>query len=239
MDEEFGVGHKLHVITNGYDPEDLAAVKPHDFGHFAMVYAGSFFPPKRVITPVMAALQRLKATDAHKVFFHYYGKDSKHVANEARKHGVMSRVILHGQVPREEVFSALKGCNLAVVITSVSGGERSEDKGMIPAKIYESLGLRNRVLLIAPKKSDVRKLLDETGCGHSFAADEIDDIASYITGLVGKNRDIQVSPEFYSWPTTVERLDRTLRTILGKTRSHGRATNVNLNPALELKENCL
>jgi glycosyltransferase involved in cell wall biosynthesis len=214
MDEQFGVGQKLHVITNGYDPEDLMTVEPYDFGHFAIVYAGSFVPPKRVITPIMAALQRLNPTTAHKVSFHYYGKDWEHVGREARKHGVMSRVILHGQVSREEVLSALKGCNLTVVITSVLSEERTEDKGMIPAKIYESLGLRNRVLLIAPKKGDVRKLLDETGCGDSFAADEIDDITSYITGLVGKNRDIQVSPEFYSWPIVVERLDRTLRTIL-------------------------
>jgi glycosyltransferase involved in cell wall biosynthesis len=216
MDEQFGVGYKLRVITNAYDPEDLAAVKPHDFGHFAIVYAGSFRPPKRVITPVMAALQRMKQTNAQKVFFHYYGKDSEYVKNVAHEHGIMGRVVVHGHVAREEALSALRGCNLAVVITSVLGEDRLEDNGMIPAKIYESLGLRNCVLLIAPRNSDVRKVLDETGCGRSFAANEIDDITSYISELIAKERHLQTAPEFYSWPRAVERLDDTLRAMLHK-----------------------
>ena len=59
LDRQFGVGPKLHVVSNGYDPEELAKVEPHDFGHFAIVYTGSLWPPKRVISPVMAALRRL------------------------------------------------------------------------------------------------------------------------------------------------------------------------------------
>ncbi len=45
MDRQFGVGAKLHVVSNGYDPEDLATVEAHHFGHFAIVYAGSLWPP--------------------------------------------------------------------------------------------------------------------------------------------------------------------------------------------------
>jgi hypothetical protein len=238
MDEQFGVGHKLRVITNAYDPEDLAAVKPHDFGHFAMVYAGSFFPPKRVITPVMTALQRMKATDAHKVFFHYYGKDSEHVKNVAHERGVMSRVVLHGHVVREEALSALRGCNLAVVITSVSAEERLEDNGMIPAKIYESLGLSNRVLLIAPRNSDARKILEQTGCGRSFAADQIDDIAAYISEGIATRHNTQLSPKLYSWPRAVGRLDGTLRAIICKTTSHCSSASINPTPASELNDDC-
>jgi glycosyltransferase involved in cell wall biosynthesis len=229
MDEQFGVGDKLHVITNGYDPEELATVKAHIFGHFAIVYAGSFRPPKRVIKPIMAALQRLKPTDSHKVFFHYYGKDSQYVKDEAHEHGVMNRVVLHGHVSREEALSAVRGCNLSVVITSGSAEERSEDNGMIPAKIYESLGLRSSVLLIAPKNSDARKVLQDTSCGRSFTAAEIDDIASYMNELIVKSRDVQTSPELYSWPHVVKRLDKALRTILHQ--RHFRSSSANCHGA--------
>ena len=41
MDTQFGVGERRHVITNAYDPEDLMPVRPHDFGHFSIVYAGT------------------------------------------------------------------------------------------------------------------------------------------------------------------------------------------------------
>jgi glycosyltransferase involved in cell wall biosynthesis len=225
MDEEFGVRHKLQVITNGYDPEDLMGVKPEVFGHFAIVYAGSFRPPKRVVGPIMAALHRLTATDGHEILFHYYGKSTEHVKSEAREHGVSDRVILHGHVAREQALSALKGCNLAVVITSTFAEGRSEENGMIPAKIYESLGLRSRVLLIAPRNSDARIVLDETGLGRSFTADEIGGIASYICELIVKNRNVQASPELYSWPYMAKNLNGTLRSILSESDSHGRAAN--------------
>src|SRR5262249_54324589 len=60
MARRFNLGAKLHVITNGYDQGELAGVELHQFGHLAIVYTGSFYPPKRVVSPVLAALKRLK-----------------------------------------------------------------------------------------------------------------------------------------------------------------------------------
>src|SRR5262245_4466259 len=50
LDGKLNIGSKLHVITNGFDPEEMAQVKPFDFGHFAIVYTGAFYNPERVIT---------------------------------------------------------------------------------------------------------------------------------------------------------------------------------------------
>jgi glycosyltransferase involved in cell wall biosynthesis len=66
---------KVHVITNGFDPEEMASIEPYEFGHFAIVYAGTFYSPKRVITPFMAALKRLQDVDHLGHWrFHYYGR---------------------------------------------------------------------------------------------------------------------------------------------------------------------
>ena len=46
LDQRYGVGEKVHVLTNGYDPDEMAAVKPYDFGHCAFVLTGSFSHPK-------------------------------------------------------------------------------------------------------------------------------------------------------------------------------------------------
>jgi hypothetical protein len=125
----------------------------------------------------------------------------------------MHRVVLHGQVPREEALSALSGSKINAVITSVSDEERLEDNGMIPAKIYESLGMGKYILLLAPKNSDARKVLEETGHGRSFTAAEIDGITCYLNELIVKRQHVQTSAELYSWPHIVDRLDSTLRTI--------------------------
>ena len=101
----FGVASKLHVITNGYDPDELARVQPHRFDHFAIVYSGNFYPPKRVISPLMAALNELQNLEASWAF-HHYGLQGDHVLQEARRFGLQNRVVIHGAVPRNEALSA-------------------------------------------------------------------------------------------------------------------------------------
>src|SRR5262245_22892257 len=71
LNSRYKLGPKLQVITNGYDSEELANVVSHDFGHFAIVYAGIFYPPDRVVTPTLAALKRLKTNGApYDWYFH-------------------------------------------------------------------------------------------------------------------------------------------------------------------------
>ena len=89
-----------------------------------------------------------------KWYFHYYGAQENHVREQADRFGLTDRIVLHGRVPRREALSAVKGANLAVVITSVYEQSPLEDKGIVPGKIFEAIGLGTPVLLIAPNGSD-------------------------------------------------------------------------------------
>ena len=99
LNSRFNISSRLHVITNGYDKADLVDTKPHDFGHFSIVYAGIFYPPTRVITPVFEALKRVKTKGSCREWqFHYYGHQEQHVRDEALRLGISDHVTLHGRV---------------------------------------------------------------------------------------------------------------------------------------------
>lgn len=225
MHRRFGLGAKLHVVTNGYDPEELTGVDPYDFGHFAIVYTGNFYPPKRVISPVMAAIKRLKQTTVGQNttwYFHYYGKQENHVREEANRFGVMDRVLLHGSVPRSEVFAALQGAGVAVVILSVSEESTVEDRGMVPAKVYEPLGLRTPILLIAPQgKSDVEVIVESTGLGRRFTGSDIDGMVSFFADSMRDQASDLRDYEAYAWPNIVRQLDSILRTVVKQDQQDG------------------
>ena len=217
MDKRFNIGPKLHVITNGYDPEELADIKPYDFGHFAIVYTGNFYPPKRVISPVIAVLKRLQETldsKGDKWYFHYYGGQENHVREEAKRLNMMDRVVLHGRVPRIEALSAVQGADIAIVITSVAEEATIEDKGMVTGKVFEALGLRTPILLISPSGSDVKIITETTGLGRSFTANDIDGMASFLTdvmcGLTLEPKNLQS----YVWKNIAKRLDDVLRGVV-------------------------
>jgi hypothetical protein len=216
LDTQFGVGQRLHVISNGYDAEELASIEPHDFGHFAIVYTGRFVPPKRAISPVLAALRCLDEAAHGDWKFHYYGKDGSYVWQEAERFGVMGRVVLHGTVPRSQVLSGVKGANVAVVITSVAEHATPEDNGMVTAKIFEAIGLRTPILLIAPEASDARAVVEITGLARSFTAADAEGIVSFFRDVMDGQAPEPKDPAAYAWENLVGGLDRVLHKAIGQ-----------------------
>jgi glycosyltransferase involved in cell wall biosynthesis len=208
-------GKPVHVITNGYDPEELADIQPFDFGHFAIVYAGSFYPPKRVITPIVTALRRLK--DLHPKddwAFHYYGWHSDHVRSSADQCGVRDRVFLHGFMSRREVLAAVKGAGVAVVIASVKEDADRGDRGIVTGKVFDAIGLGTPMLVVAPAGSDLENIVRTAGRGERFSGAEIDRMAAFLAKAIEGQVPRSGRREVYAWPNLVTKLDAVLRTAL-------------------------
>ena len=218
LDQRFQVGRKLHVVTNGYNSEELADIVPYHFGHFAIVYVGTFYPPKRVISPVLAALKSIKGSTDNKAedwYFHYYGAHEDHVRKEAKKFEVMHRVVLHGMVPRRQALSAARGASVCVVITSVEEDATIVDKGIVPGKLFELLGLGVPLLLVVPPGSDIETIARNTGGVCTFSGSDVENIASYLRGLMrGPSFETKI-PESYAWTNIIKRLDIILGNAVG------------------------
>jgi glycosyltransferase involved in cell wall biosynthesis len=213
MDRQFGVGAKIHIVSNGYDPNHLETVRAHVFGHFAIVYAGTLWPPKRTISPVMSALRRLKdvAHGSASWMFHYYGPHGSYVREEAGRFGVTDKVLLHGIAQRTTALEAVKGAGVSIVITSVESHATLVDNGMVTGKIFEAIGLGTPVLVIGPDGSDANVVVETTGLGRRFAASDVEGIASFLrelaNGVVPEPKDTAA----YAWGNLVNTLDGVLR----------------------------
>ena len=218
LQRRFHVGSKLHVVTNGYDPEHLARVKPHAFGHFAIVYTGIFYPPKHVVTPLLAALRSIKERNNFEVGpwkFHYYGPHCNHVHQEAERLSMLDRTVIHGRVSREEALSAVAGAGVAAVITNVAETGNQQDKGVIPAKTYEPLFLGTPILLISPEGSDVRQVIKAGTVAQSFTGTRVESIANYLMDLMRRRLTrSSCSTEQYAWPTLAGTLDGILKGVI-------------------------
>ena len=216
--EQFGDRKALHVISNGFDPGEMALVPKLAFGHFAIVYAGMFYPPKRTAGPLMAALQRVEQNSGktRQWMFHYYGYQAEHVLSSAREFDVEHRVVIHGNVPRAEALSAVRSADVAVVISSVYQQGSLQDKGIVTGKVFEGIGLGAPLLVIAPEGSDLEGILAATGSGKRFAGTEIAEIAGFIQNSLNGGARANFSPEPYNWSNIVEQLDGVLREAAGR-----------------------
>ncbi len=208
---------KLHVIANGFDPDELASIEPYDFGHFAIVYAGNFYPPKRVITPLMQALKVLSEKETKRCIewrFHYYGIHGNHVQTEAQRFGLTDKIVIHGRVSHAEALSAVRGSSVTVVITSVLEEKAEQDGGIVTGKLFEPLGMRVPVLLIGPAGADVDRIVEVTGLTRKVTAKDIDGMVSFIRELMAGDAPGAKSPEVYAWPNIIRKLDAVLRNAI-------------------------
>ncbi len=217
LGERFGIADKVQVLTNGFDPDNLSNVTPTDFGHPAVVYAGSLYPPTRSIEPVMAALARIEAMPAangssHKL--HYYGIRPDHVLSAARKWRVGHRVEYHGSVPRPEALSAERGAAATVVITDVRDTASDAVLGIVTGKLFGAIGMGTPVALITPRGSDAQGVLARAGGGRSFTGSDIDGIARYLWERFTSPRPVPGDASEFSWEHLGRRLDGLLRSAL-------------------------
>ena len=207
-----GMADKVHVVSNGYDPDDFENVVPESFGHFAIVYTGGFYQQKRTAEPLMRALKRLMQFEPPRPWrFHYYGTCGAHVRELARKHGVEDRVELHDQVSRSRCLSAIGGAGVAIVVTSVHEAGDLADRGIITGKIFEPIGLGTPVMVVAPPHSDVEAVVHDAGRGAVFAGSDIEGMAAYLNGLLAGNVPPRNHPEKYAWTSLAQSMDAMLR----------------------------
>lgn len=213
--ETFGLGSKVHVITNGYDPDAFRDIKATVFGHFALVYTGRFYPPKRTVTPLMRVLRRLLELHVSLDWrFHYYGPESEYVREVASQYGVEARVVIHGVVKQEEALSAIRGAGVAMVVVFDAETGSLSDKGIITGKIFEPIGLGTPLLVVAPPGFDVNAIVQEAGNGSVFSGADTEAMARYVMRLMGELPVASKSPDHYCWSHLIKNMNSVLSVAL-------------------------
>jgi len=209
--ELFGNHPNAIVVTNGYDKYDCDNRAPTAFQDFAIIYAGQFIPPVRIIDPLFMVIRRLMESQVSIPWgFHYYGMNVSYVQEAATRYGVQGKVHIHGHRTRREVLSAVKGSGLAVVVVSTAKVASPAEAGIMTGKIFEIIGLRTPYLIVAPQNADIRKIVETAGGGRAFCADEIGPMAQYIYHLMKGLPISYKTPEKYSW----EHLGKNISDIL-------------------------
>lgn len=217
--ETFGVPEKLRVVPNGFEPESFREVEGRRFGHFAVVYAGTLYPPKRVLDPVLAAfgvfLRQDPGSDAR---FHYYGDHGEPVARAAGRLGLSSRVVVHGSVPRAEALSAQKGAGLLVVVSSVSREGTLAERGVVTGKIFDCMALGRPALVVAPEGSDLREVARAAGAMRCFSGEQVEDMSRFIAAAAGGRVPPARDRRAFQWDAVGAGLDEVLRAALADTK---------------------
>ena len=98
-------------------------------------------------------------------------------------------------------------------------------KGQVPGKLFEAIGLRTPVLLIAAAGSDATEIVEETGMGGAFFGTDIEGIVGFLSNIARTEHERTHCTDKYSWPALAAKLDRILREIIAPGQTADIAVN--------------
>jgi glycosyltransferase involved in cell wall biosynthesis len=171
-------GREVHVITNGYDPEDFSGrdITPED--GFTITYTGLFVETQN---PVMLWELLGKRCNEDSLFardlrIRIIGHTDRSIIDEIHKNGLKSNLVKMNYTPHDKVIEWQRKARILLL----AGGKEPESRGILTGKFFEYLAAKRPILGFGPKGGDMDIALEESGCGKMFDYSDLTGMASWI-----------------------------------------------------------
>ncbi len=176
-------GRKVDYIPFGYDESDFTGLsyKRNNFftiSHFGML--GIDRNPKNLWKALQELNQELPHFEQH-LKIHLAGHVDATVFESIANAGLKQQLQYDKQINKSELFGYLTNSNIQLVlINTPEEGIAYNNKGRIPAKVFECIGSKQPVLVIGPTGGDVAHIVAETQTGISCEYDDFDQIKNTV-----------------------------------------------------------
>lgn len=159
-----GVASKTSVLTNGFAPDEFAAVARRVPDKFTITYTGTFYGASRSPAPFLECLSGLiqnGAVNPKRVsirILEAYAQDTTRLAKQYRLSEIVEvrSGVSHSEAAREQVNASV----LLLVIRNDEAG-----LGEYTGKLFEYLGARRPILMLGPKQGVAAELIREANAG--------------------------------------------------------------------------
>jgi glycosyltransferase involved in cell wall biosynthesis len=169
----------VHVLTNGYDEQDLPVgfhqpVPKHD--HLEILYTGVIDAIRNPL-PFLQALKECFGTSTTKVKLRFVGKVSKAVTQAIEEDTwLKAHICLDGYVPHQEVFKFYQQADLLLLILT----DTKNAKGNIPGKLFEYMSTGRPILALGDPQGDAAYILNRAKAGNVFAHQDLNGLTSFL-----------------------------------------------------------
>ena len=165
-----GGGERVHVIPNGYDPDDFRDIEPLEFDRFTLGYTGTLFmqrSPESFFAAVRALLDNHPGlADQFQVIFRTQFKPEHEAA--IREMGLENVIFNWGMGTYREALQLQMSADALLVLE----GEAPNAEIMLTQKIFEYLAAGKPILAAAPRGA-LSDLVRRSGAGVVVEPDNV------------------------------------------------------------------
>ena len=190
-------GHpeKVHIIANGFDPNDLTGMPPPEpFDRFTMVYTGTLFmhrSPDVFFAALRRVSQELFATEAaDKVQVIFMSRFQPEHYEAVARHGLSDIIKV---VPMGSHRDALHLQLRADALLALEG-EAAHSEIMLTQKIFEYMAARRPVLALTPEGA-LADAVRQSGCGMALPPTDRAGVEQALRNLLRRDGTFAFTPD--------------------------------------------
>lgn len=159
--------HKIKAIINGYDPDNfMVNLSPPHRERLIIMYTGELYFNRNPIglLDALVELHNEETSNNEKVGFHFIGRSEQYdLQKEVSSRGLNEVVTLDGRVPYKECLELSAQADILVMI------QTEGHTAAIPAKLFEYIGAKRPILVLADPPGDIEWVLQQSGTLHRIA----------------------------------------------------------------------
>ena len=166
---------KIHIIPNGYDPDDFKDINGEKPEHFTITYTGTLAHNYN-ISAFLKAVKELN-TEGKNIKVRFIGKLSGNWITTIKELNLTENIEIHETVPHTESIKFLIKSHLLLLVIP----ENRHNKAILTGKIFEYIAVKKPVLNIGPVDGDAAIVISENEIGETFNYNDLTGIKTFIT----------------------------------------------------------
>ncbi len=189
---------KIFVITNGFDPEDFKinnkSKKKED--EFIITVTGTM--PENYDPFVFIDALKNITDEFHDISFKFrmVGNAASSVIDYFSKPGLENVLELVPTVTHDKAVEYLLESTILFLVIP----RFENEKGLIPAKLFEYLAARKTIVCLGPPDCEAAKIIEECKAGKTFDRNMIEQLTDYLKQLVSQwkqDKDLDVKNDLF------------------------------------------
>lgn len=169
---------KIHVISNGFDTEDLNHIDSEFINHKKLIltYTGELYSGKRDLSVIFKAIKELeneKKISSKDLLINYAGRSLKTLVNQAEKYELENLIVDYGFLTRSKSLSLQASSDLLLLsIWNTHNGT-----GNIPGKFLDYMLFKKPIICICSgdlSNSEIKNHITEGDLGFCFEEGKYD-----------------------------------------------------------------
>jgi glycosyltransferase involved in cell wall biosynthesis len=155
---------RVHVITNGFDPDDFFGCSVPRSRSFSISYTGQLYAGRRDPTALFEVAHELieeGIIDRQQMRIRFYGPIELWLQPLVERYDLQGVVELHGSIGRNEALQRQQESQILLLL----GWANPQENGQHTGKLFEYFGSRRPILAVGGVRGVLTDVLEETGAG--------------------------------------------------------------------------